>query len=72
MNAFSPSMTHVAVDEVRLGAGAAGVAARLGLGEPEPAQRPAGDEVGQPPLALLLGAELVDRVGAQADARPRA
>ena len=40
----------------------------LGLGEAEAAERPPGAQVGQPPLALLLGAEVEDRVGAEADA----
>ncbi len=67
MNAFSPSITHssrVLVEHGR-GAGAAGVAAGVGLGQPEAAERPAGAQVGQPRLALLLGAEPVDRVGAR-------
>ena len=70
MNAFSPSITHspACLVEDGRGAGAAGVAARIGLGQAEAAERPAGAQVGQPALALLLGAEPVDRVGAEADA----
>ena len=50
------------------GAGAAGVAAGVRLGQPEAAERPAGAQVGQPALLLLGRAELVDRVGAEPDA----
>ena len=70
MNAFSPLITHspARLVEHGRGAGAAGVAAGLGLGEAEAAERPAGAQVGQPRLLLLLGAEAVDRVGAEAHA----
>ena len=70
MNAFSPLMHPLAggLVEHGLGAGAAGVAAGVGLGQAEAAERPAGAQVGQPALALLLGAEVEDRVGAEADA----
>ena len=73
MKAFSPLTTHspAAVVEHRRRARAAGVAARLGLGEAEAAEGAAGAEVGQPRLLLGLGAEAVDRVGAEAHARPR-
>src|SRR5664280_2685336 len=49
------------------GPGGAGVTAAVGLGKPECAERATGDEVGQPAVLLFLVAELVDRVGAQAD-----
>ena len=70
MNAFDP-VDHPLVGglvERGLGPGGAGVAAAVGLGQPEGAERPAGDQVGQPALALLLGAEREDRVGAEAHA----
>ncbi len=69
MNAFSPLITHSSVRLVEHGpgAGAAGVAAGVGLGQAEAAEGPPGHEVGQPALALLLGAELEDRVGPEAD-----
>ena len=71
MNAFSPSITHspARLVEHRPRAGAARVAAGLGLGQAEAAEGPSRAQVGQPLLALLLGAEDVDRVGAEADAR---
>ena len=50
------------------GAGAAGVAARTGLGEAEGAERAARDEVGQELLLLRVGAEAEDRHGAERDA----
>ena len=50
------------------GAGGAGVGAAVGLGESEPTERTPGDEVGQPLGLLVVGAELEDRVGAEADA----
>ena len=50
------------------GAGPAGVAAGVGLGQPEGAEGAAGAEVRQPALLLRRAAELVDRVGAEADA----
>ena len=50
------------------GAGGAGVRAGVGLGQAERRERAAGDQVGQPALLLLLGAEAEDRVDAQADA----
>ena len=47
MNAFSPLITHSSVDVVVLGAGArpAGVAAGVGLGQPEGAEGAAGAQV---------------------------
>ncbi|MFN8016807.1 MAG: hypothetical protein U0P45_01655 [Acidimicrobiales bacterium] len=51
------------------GAGAAGIAAGFRLGEPEAAEGPAGEQVRQPALLLLLRAEREDRVGAEPDAR---
>src|SRR4029077_6102624 len=47
--------------------GRAGVAAGLRLGEAERPQLPSREQLGQPALLLLLGAELVDRRRAQAD-----
>ncbi len=69
MNDFSPLITHSSVARVerRLGAGATGIAPGIGLGQAEPTERTTGAQIGQPPLALLLGAELEDRVGAEAD-----
>ena len=69
MNDFSPSITHSPV-VVERGPRprAAGVAAGVGLGEPEAAERPPGAEVGQPALLLGRRAELVDRAGAEPDA----
>ena len=67
MNDFSPSMTHVPSSRRGLRAGAAGVAPGVRLGEPEPAERPPGAQVGEPLLLLRRRAELVDRVGAEAD-----
>ena len=58
----------LAVVEHGAGLGGAGVGAGLGLGQPEAGERPAGDEVGQPPLLLLVGAEGQDRVDAEPDA----
>ena len=55
--------------EHRGGAGAAGVAAGVGLGQAEAPERAAGAEVGQPLLALRLGAEPEDRRCAQPDGR---
>jgi hypothetical protein len=52
---------------VGLGARRAGVAATVGLGQPERAEPPAGHEVGEPAQLLLLRAEGVDRVGAEAN-----
>ena len=60
-----------AVEEVvvalvhRGGGGAARVAARAGLGEPESAQHPAGGQQRDVAPLLLLGAELDDRRGAE-------
>ena len=55
--------------ERRCRTGAARIAARVGLGETEGAEPPARAQIRQPLLALVLGAELKDRVGPQADAR---
>ena len=55
--------------ELGPGARAAGVGAGVRLGETEPAERPPGAQVGEPALLLFGRAELVDRVGAEADAR---
>ena len=70
MNALAPSTTHspAALVEAGAGAGGARVRAGLGLGQAERGQRAAGDQVGQPALLLLLGAEAEDRVDAQPDA----
>ena len=68
MNAFAPSMHPVVAVAPGPRARGAGVAAAVGLGEAEGAERSTGDEVGQPSLLLLLGAEAEDRVGAEADA----
>ena len=57
----------LAVDEVGLGLRGAGVRARARLGETEAGQRWSGDEVGQPGLLLLVGAERQDRVDAETD-----
>jgi hypothetical protein len=51
--------------EARAGLRVAGVAARLRLGEPEGAEAPAGAQIGQVALLLLLGAEQVDRLRAE-------
>ena len=74
MKAFDPSMTHsrVALVERGLGAGGAGVAAAVGLGEAEGAEGPPGHEVGQPPLLLLVGAEASGWGWRRAPRRPRA
>jgi hypothetical protein len=55
----------LAVLEARAGLRVAGVAAGLGLGQPERAEPPPRAQVGQVLLLLLLGAEQVDRLGAQ-------
>ena len=55
------------VVELGLRAGPAGVAAGVGLGQPEGPEGPAGAQIRQPALALGLGAELVDGIGAEAD-----
>ena len=69
MNDFSPSITHSPpTRRAGPGSGAAGVAAGVGFGQPEAAQRAPGAQVGQPALLLLGRAELVDRVGAEPDA----
>ena len=71
MKAFDPSMTHSTRLPIRLhsrgrGAHAAGdVRPAAGLGQPERGQPLARAQVGQPPAPLLLGAEPVDRHGAQ-------
>ena len=49
------------------GAGGTGVRAGLGLGQAKGRQRPAGDQIGQPLLLLLLRAVGKDRVDAQPD-----
>ena len=56
------------VDELGPRARRAGVGAGAGLGEAEARERATGDEVGQPLLTLLVGAEGQDRVDAEADA----
>ena len=58
-----------AVVELGLGAGGTGVGARAGLGETEARERASGDQVGQPGVLLLLGAEGEDRVDAEAHGR---
>src|SRR5918995_604064 len=63
-----PAPRRPAAREPSRGAGAGCVAAGVGFGQAEPAERPAGAQVGQPFLALRLGAEPVDRVGAEPDA----
>ena len=68
MNAFDPLITHSPSCEHGPGARGAGVGAAVGLGQPEPAEGPAGDEIGQPLRLLIVVAELEDRVGAEADA----
>ena len=65
MNALLPLMTHSSPSSDRRRAGAAGVGAAAGLGEPERAEHLAGAHVGQPLALLLLGAEPVDRHGAE-------
>ncbi len=45
----------------------AGVTSGVGLSETEGAERSAGDEVGQPSLLLIVGAEAEDRVGTETD-----
>src|SRR5918995_731511 len=59
---------RLAAFEPSRGAGAGGAAAGEGPGQADPAERSAGAQVGQPLLALRLGAEPVDRVGAEPDA----
>ncbi len=59
----------LAVGQLRLGPRGPGVGAGLGLGEAERGQRTTLHQVGQPPLALGVGAVGEDRVDAQADAR---
>ena len=60
MNAFDPSITHSPLlVEHGPGAGGAGVAAAVGLGEAEGAEGAAGDEVGQPSRLLVVVAEAV-------------
>ena len=70
MNAFSPSITHspaASSSTARVRVPPASLPG-LGLGEAEAAEGAARAQVGQPLLALLLGAEDEDRVGAEADA----
>ena len=47
--------------------GGTGVRPAVGFGESERSQRTPGDEVGQPTVALLVGPEAEDRVGAESD-----
>ena len=49
-----------------LGPRRAGIRARARLGQPEPGERTAGDQIRQPTILLLGGAELEDRVDAEA------
>ena len=68
MNALAPLTTHSSPSQ-RRGCGSRRRRSRpSGLGQAERRERPAGDEVGQPALLLLLGAEGEDRVDAEADA----
>ena len=53
----------------RSGTCSPGIAAGVGLRQPERPERTAGTEVGQPPLLLLRAPELEDRIGPEADAR---
>jgi hypothetical protein len=55
----------LAVLQPGLGLGGPSVGAGLGLGEPEPGERVAGREVGEPALFLLLGAVREDRGDAE-------
>ena len=64
------AVEHVVVALVhRGGGGAAGIAARARLGQPEPAQHLARREQRDVALLLLLGAELHDRRGAEVGVR---
>jgi hypothetical protein len=56
------------VDQPGPGARRPRVAAGVGLGQPEGAERPTGDEIGQPARLLVVVAEAEDRVGAKPDA----
>ena len=51
--------------EAGAGLGVAGVRAGLGLGEPEGAELAPRAEIGQEPLLLVVGAEQVNRLGAE-------
>ncbi len=50
------------------GSSRTGIGPSVGFGEPERPERSTGDQVGQPLVALVLGAEPEDRVGAETDA----
>ena len=68
MNAFAPLITHSPPSSTARVRVAPASEPASGSVSPNAGQRPAGDEVGQPALLLLLGAEGQDRVDAQADA----
>ncbi len=48
--------------------GRSGVGSAVGFGQPERTERSPGHEVGQPLVALVVGAEPEDRIGAEPDA----
>ena len=68
MNALAPSITHSSPSRRARVRVAPASLPPSGLGQPERAERATGDQVGQPALLLLVVAEPVDRVGAEADA----
>jgi hypothetical protein len=53
--------------EHRPGARRAGIGAAVGFGEPERAERPSGDEIRKPLVALVVRSEAEDRVRAEPD-----
>ena len=69
MNAFSPLITHspVASSSTALVRVPPASLPASGSVRPKPPRARPAQQVGQPALALLLGAELEDRVGAEAD-----
>ena len=69
MKAFEPLSTHWSPSSTARCPGCAGVGPTVGFGEAERAERSPRDEVGQPPVALLVGAEAEDRVRSEPDTR---
>ena len=69
MNCLAPLTTHSPSTSSALVLVAPASEPGTGLGEAEAGERAAGDQVGQPLLLLLVGAEGQDRVDAEADGR---
>ncbi len=68
MNDFVPSMTQCVAISPSPRPGGAGVATGVGLGETECTERATGDQVRQPALLLIVGAESEDRIRTETDA----